>query len=62
MDDFTIYGHEFDDCLNKLEKFLQRCIETNLSLSNEKFIMILNKGILLGHHISFSGIKVDPKK
>ena len=62
MDDFTIYGGTFDDCLNNLEFFLKRCIETNLSLSNEKFLMILTEGIVLGHHISSSGIKVDPTK
>jgi len=56
MDDFTIYGSTFDDCLNKLEKFLKRCIEKNLSLSYEKCFMMLTEGIVLGHHISSSGM------
>jgi len=62
MDDFTVYGSTFDDCLNNLEKVLKICIETNLSLSNEKCFVILTEGIALGHHISSSGIKVDPTK
>eukprot|EP00253_Pinus_taeda_P005550 PITA_05550 len=62
MDDFTIYGNTYDDCLNNIEKVLKTCIETNLSLSNEKCYMMLTEGIVLGHHISASGIKVDPAK
>ena len=62
MDDFTVYGRTFDDCLQNLEKVLKRCIETNLSLSNEKCFMMLTEGILLGHHIYSSRIKVDPSK
>eukprot|EP00253_Pinus_taeda_P004840 PITA_04840 len=62
MDDFTVYGNTYDDCLKNLEKVLERCIETNLSLSNEKCYMMLTEGIVLRHHISASGIKVDPAK
>ena len=32
----------------------------NLSLSHEKCEMLLTKGIVLGHHVSSQGIKVDP--
>ena len=35
MDDFSMYGNEFDEYLHNLEKVLIRCIESNLSLSNE---------------------------
>lgn len=62
MDDFIVYGDTFDDCLNNIEKVLKRCIETNLSLYNEKCFMMLTEGMVLGHHISSSGIKVDPAK
>jgi len=62
MDNFTIYGNTYDDCLKNLEKVLKRCIETNLSISNEKCYMMLTEGIVLGHHISSSGIKVDLAK
>lgn len=62
MDDFTIYGSTFDDFLNNLEKVLKRCIETNLSLRNEKCFMMLTEGIVLGHHIYSFLIKVDSAK
>ena len=32
------------------------------TLNNEKLFMMLTEGIVLGHHISSSGIKVDPTK
>jgi hypothetical protein len=38
------------------------CKETNLSLSNEKSKIMLTEGIVLGHHISGSGMRVDPAK
>ena len=36
MDDFTVYGDSFDNCLYNLTLVLQRCIETNLVLNSEK--------------------------
>ena len=36
MDDFTIYGNDFKESLENLEKLLIMCQETNLSLSHEK--------------------------
>ena len=32
MDDFSVYGSSFDNCLNNLEVVLQRCKEKNLVL------------------------------
>ena len=62
MDDFSAYGNSFEHALENLEKVLKRCIEANLSLSNEKCFVMLNEGIVLGHYISSQGIKVDPSK
>lgn len=62
MDDFTVYGNTFEEALDNLKKALIRCQETNLALSNEKCRMLLTEGVLLGHHISHAGIKVDPTK
>ena len=62
MDDFTVYGDSFEEALENLEKFLVRCKETNLSLSHEKCFMMFTEGIVLGHHISGDGIKVDRSK
>jgi hypothetical protein len=62
MDDFTVYGDDFQQAFNNLEKVLIKCRETNLSLSHEKSIMMLTIGIVLGHHIFSTGIRVDPSK
>jgi hypothetical protein len=62
MDDFTVYGDDFQQALDNLEKVLIRCRETNLSLNHEKYRMMLTEGIVLGHHISSIRIQVDPSK
>eukprot|EP00253_Pinus_taeda_P026043 PITA_26043 len=62
MDDFTVYGDSFEEALANLEKVLIRFKETNLSLSHEKCFMMFIEGIVLGHHISGDGIKVDRSK
>eukprot|EP00253_Pinus_taeda_P031758 PITA_31758 len=62
MDDFTVYGDSFEEALENLENLLIRCKETNLSLSHEKCFMMFTKSIVLGHHISGDGIKVDSSK
>ena len=36
MDDFSVYGKNFDQCLENLEKVLKRCQETHLVLNWEK--------------------------
>ena len=62
MDDFSIYGDSFDQCLHHLELVLQRCIEKNLTLNWEKCHFMVRQGIVLGHEISRRGIKVDKAK
>jgi len=58
MDEFTLYGNTYKEALDNLKKFLIRCQEMNLSLSHEKCKMLLTEGVVLGHHISYEGIKV----
>jgi len=36
IDDFSLYGFSFDDCLANLVKVLDKCIENDLVLSYEK--------------------------
>ena len=62
MDDITIYGGSFEECLVNLEIVLHRCIEKNLVLNWEKCHFMVNQGIVLGHIISNKGIKVDKEK
>ncbi|KAJ9542483.1 hypothetical protein OSB04_028989 [Centaurea solstitialis] len=62
MDDFTVYGDSFEDCLNNLTKILKRCIETNLVLNYEKCHFMVSHGLILGHVVSKKGIEVDKSK
>ena len=62
MDDITIYGGDFEECLANLEVVLHRCIEKNQVLNWEKFHFMVNQGIMLGHVISSKGIEVDKAK
>ncbi|RVW98901.1 Retrovirus-related Pol polyprotein from transposon 297 [Vitis vinifera] len=62
MDDITIYGSAFDECLVNLEAVLNRCIEKDLVLNWEKCHFMVQQGIVLGHIISKQGIEVDKAK
>ena len=55
MDDFSVYGNSFDNCLENLTLVLKRCIETNLVLNWEKCHFMVKQGIVLGHVISEKG-------
>ncbi|XP_070015212.1 uncharacterized protein [Nicotiana sylvestris] len=58
MDDFSVVGDSFDECLKNLDKVLARCKETNLVLNWEKFHFMAEEGIILGHKISKHDIEV----
>ena len=62
MDDFSVFGDSFDDCLTNLEKVLSRCEEKNLVLNWEKCHFMVTNGIVLGHIVSSKGIEVDKSK
>nr|GFA25912.1 reverse transcriptase domain-containing protein [Tanacetum cinerariifolium] len=62
MDDFSVFGNSFENCLSRLDKMLQRCEDTNLCLNWEKGHFMVKEGIVLGHKISKNGIKVDKAK
>ena len=62
IDDFSVVGASFDDCLGNLELVLKRCKETNLVLNWEKCHFMVKEGILLGHRVSDNGIEVDKVK
>ena len=48
MDDFSIFGETYDDCLHKLENVLKRCEETNLVLNWEKMPLYSTRRHSLG--------------
>ena len=62
MDDFSVLGNSFDNCLENLRSVLIRCKETNLVLNWEKCHFMVQEGIVLGHWISARGIEVDRAK
>ena len=62
MDDFTVYGGSFQECLKNLETVLQRCSENNLVLNWEKCHFLVREGIVLGHLVFERGIEVDKAK
>ncbi|KAI3697806.1 hypothetical protein L6452_30903 [Arctium lappa] len=62
MDDFSVYGSSFDNCLDNLKKGLQRCEETDLILNWEKCHFMVKERIVLGHLISKRGVEVDKAK
>ena len=62
MDDFTVYGYNFEQCLHNLGKVLQRCKDKNLTLNWEKCHFMVIEGIVLGHMISTAGLEVDQAK
>ncbi|GJS36677.1 reverse transcriptase domain-containing protein [Tanacetum coccineum] len=62
MDNFSILGNSFENCLSRLDKMLQRYEDTNLCLNWEKSHFMVKEGIVLGHKISKNGIKVDKAK
>ena len=62
MDDFSVLGKSFDNCLENPRQALIRCEETNLVLSWEKCHFMVKEGIVLGHQIFQRGIEVDKSK
>nr|GEY58202.1 reverse transcriptase domain-containing protein [Tanacetum cinerariifolium] len=62
MDDFSVFGNSFENCLSLLDKMLQRCEDTNLCLNWEKSHFMVKEGIVLDHKISKNEIEVDRAK
>ena len=62
MDDFSVLGKSFDNCMENLRQALIRCEETNFVLNWEKCHFMVKEGIVLGHRISERGIEVDKAK
>nr|GEY01015.1 reverse transcriptase domain-containing protein [Tanacetum cinerariifolium] len=62
MDDFSVFGNSFENCLSRLDKMLQRCEDTKLCLNWEKSHFMVKEGTVLSHKISKNGIEVDKAK
>jgi len=61
IDDFSIYGDSFDQCLHHLKLVLKRCMKKIWHLTGKVSVMV-KKGIILGHEVSSKGIQVDKAK
>ena len=62
IDDITVYGGSFEECIINLEIVLHKCIEKNLVLNWEKCQFMVSQEIVLWHIISGKGIEVDKAK
>ncbi|GJW41878.1 hypothetical protein Tco_0070677 [Tanacetum coccineum] len=62
MADFSVFGNSFDNCLNNLDKMLQRCKDANVVLTWEKCHFMVKEGIVLGYKVSRAGLEVDKAK
>ena len=62
MDNFTVYGSSFENCLHNLGTVLHRFQDKNLALNWEKCHFMVTEGIVLGHMISVAGLEVDQAK
>ncbi|GJZ92931.1 reverse transcriptase domain-containing protein [Tanacetum coccineum] len=62
MDDFSVFGNSFNNCLKNLDKMLQCCKDANLVLNWEKCHFMVKEGIVLGHKVSGAGLEVDKSK
>ena len=62
MDDFSVYGSCFENCLKILETVLQRCQDKNLALNWEKCNFMVTEGIVLGHKIYVARLELYQAK
>ena len=62
MDDFSIFGNDFESCLAHLTKILEVCIRKRLVLSWEKSHLMVQEGVVLMHIVSGKGLEVDKAK
>ena len=62
MEDFTVYGSSFENCLHNLVIVLHRCQDKNLALNLGKCHFMVTEGIVLGHMIFTTGLEVDQAK
>ena len=62
MDDFSVFGNDFETCLAHLTKILEVCVRKRLVLSWEKSHFMVREGVVLGHIVSGKGLEVDKAK
>ena len=62
IDDFSVFGNDFESCLTHLKKILEVCVGKRLVLSWEKSHVMVQEGVVLGHIVLGKGLEVDKAK
>ena len=62
MDNLSVFGSSFDNCLENLQNVLRRYEKKNLVLNWEKCHFIGTRGILISHIVLIEGTQVDKEK
>ena len=62
MDDFSVFGNNFESCLPHLTKILEVYVRKRLVLSWEKSHFMVREGVVLEHIVSGKGLEVDKAK
>ena len=62
IDDFSVFGNNFESCLAQLMKILEVCVKKRLVLSWEKSHFMVRERVVLGHIVSGKGFEVDKAK
>ena len=62
MDNFSIFGDDFDSCLAHLTKILEVYVRKQLVLSWEKSHFMVREGVVLGHLVSSKVLEVNKAK
>nr|GFA97844.1 DNA-directed DNA polymerase [Tanacetum cinerariifolium] len=57
MDDFSVFGNSFKNCLSRLDKMLQRCEDTNLSLTRRKVTLWSKRALSLAIRFQKMGLR-----
>ena len=62
MDEFSIFGEDFDSYLSYLTKIHKACVNKWLVLSWKKSHFMVQEGVALGHLVSSKWMEVDKAK
>ena len=59
MDNFFIFGDDFDNCLAHVQKILEVCIRERLMLSWKKSHFMVREGVVLRNLVLGKGLEVE---
>nr|GEY51976.1 reverse transcriptase domain-containing protein [Tanacetum cinerariifolium] len=62
MDEFSVFGNSFENCLSRLDKMLQRCEDTKLCLNWEKSHFMVKRALSLAIKFLKTGLRSTKPK